>query len=49
LVAELRDQINDALNILESNGGKPACKIIKAKIPTYCTINIGGAIGGLSL
>ena len=46
---EATDKINDTLNILEGNGGQPCYKLIKAKIPTYCTINIGVAKGGLNL
>lgn len=39
--ASFRDQVTDVLNILEENGGNPCYKLIKAKIPTYCTINVG--------
>ena len=36
-----RDQVTDVLNVLETNGGKACYKMIKTKIPTYCTVNIG--------
>ena len=30
-----RNQVNDALNKFEQNGGREAVPIIKSKIPTY--------------
>jgi len=39
--ASFREQVTDVLNVLEANGGKECYKMIKAKIPTYCTVNIG--------
>jgi len=36
-----REQVTDVLNVLETNGGKECYKLIKAKIPTYCTVSIG--------
>lgn len=38
---KLRDQITETLNVLEANGGAKCYKLIKSKIPTYCTTNIG--------
>jgi hypothetical protein len=39
--AQFREQITDVLNVLETNGGDECYKIIKSKIPTYCTVRIG--------
>ncbi|CAF0884458.1 unnamed protein product [Didymodactylos carnosus] len=36
-----RDFVANALNIFEENGGKDVLPIIKAKIPTYCSVHIG--------
>eukprot|EP00039_Didymoeca_costata_P013944 m.218693 g.218693 ORF g.218693 m.218693 type:complete len:202 (+) comp15905_c1_seq5:1217-1822(+) len=38
---KFRDAITTTLNTLEVNGGDDCYKLIKAKIPTYCTANIG--------
>jgi hypothetical protein len=45
---KLRDQITETLNVLEANGGTECYTMIKRKIPTYCTTNIGLG-GGLSI
>ncbi len=35
---QFRDHVLATLHALEGNGGEECCKLIKAKIPTYCSI-----------
>ena len=43
------EQVADALGTLEGNGGEACYKMIKAKIPTYCSQSLGAIAGGLSI
>lgn len=38
--AKLRDRITAVFNELETNGGQPVLKLIKSKVPVYCSINM---------
>ena len=40
---KFKEEATAALNTLETNGGNECYKLIKAKIPTYCTVRIGMA------